>query len=163
MDKTFRSWKLGRDSGSLKETIYNHLDYVWSVGVLEHEWAASGGKGDKTIFVYETDQSAKLWLRHRFTGHDSWITALFFLHSGTLMSGSDDASIRLWDVIRGTLLRVLPQDDSITCISSARVDEDNEIVIFGDAQGKLSYLDTKTRETTHLLPKILSGQGKDST
>ena len=68
MDKTVRSWDL--TSGRNIETIYNHVDYVQSLGLLPDRWVASGGRGDKAIFVYETDSKGKLWRRHRFDGHE---------------------------------------------------------------------------------------------
>ncbi len=76
LDKTVRSWNLGRRAAV--ETIYNHLDYVESLGLLADKWVASGGRGDKAIFVYETDRQGKLWRRHRFDGHEGWVTHLVF-------------------------------------------------------------------------------------
>lgn len=57
-------------SGNLKETIYNHVDYVQSLSVLANQWVATGGRADHAIFVYETDAAGKLWKRHRFDGHE---------------------------------------------------------------------------------------------
>ena len=76
LDKTVRAWNAVE--GSLLETIYNHLDYVESLGLLSGRWVASGGRGDKAIFVYETDGAGKLWRRHRFDGHEGWVTQLVF-------------------------------------------------------------------------------------
>ena len=97
-----------------------------------------------------------MWLRHRFEGHENWINRLLFVSRGLLVSGGEDAAIRLWDLDRGTLLRVLPQDESITCLTVAGPD----LILFGDSMGKLSYLDLDTRETIHLLPNILTGTGR---
>lgn len=54
----------------MKETIYNHLDYVQSLSVYENQWVATGGRGDKAIYVYETDEKGKLWKRFKFDGHE---------------------------------------------------------------------------------------------
>ena len=70
-------------------------------------------RGDKDIYVYETDAKGKLWRRHKFSGHEGWVTQLHFVAEGTdsraaaavLASGSEDASVRLWCLVRGTLLR----------------------------------------------------------
>ena len=78
-DKTVRSWDLGRDEDDKAvETLYNHLDYVESLGLLSGEWVASGGRGDKAVYAYETDGAGKLWRRWRFDGHEGWVTHLVF-------------------------------------------------------------------------------------
>ena len=64
------SLNFSKESGSLKETIYNHVDYVQSLSVYEREWVATGGRGDKAIYVYETDEKGKLWKRFKFDGHE---------------------------------------------------------------------------------------------
>ena len=71
-----------------------------------------------------------------------------------LASGSEDASVRLWCLTRGTLLRVLLQDEAVTCLAQAGPD----LLLFGDRMGKLSFLDLGSRETTHLLPNVLVGK-----
>jgi len=171
MDKTVRSWSLGPEEGEESETtrrpletIYNHLDYVQSLAADSGQnWVASGGRGDKDIYVYETDVKGKLWRRHKFSGHEGWVTQLLFVSEGSgsskaavLASGSEDAGVRLWCLVRGTLLRVLPQDEAVTCLTQAGPD----LLLFGDRVGKLSFLDLGSRETTHLLPNILVGTGR---
>ncbi len=84
----FRSWNLKeREGARLLETIWNHLDYVESVGLFAERWVASGGRGDKTIFVYETDEKGKLWRRHKFQGHEGWVTQLVF--AGNHLQGEE--------------------------------------------------------------------------
>ncbi len=90
-------------------------------------------RGDKDIYVYETDANGKLWRRHHFTGHEGWVTQLAFVEGGdakptTLVSGSEDSTIRLWCLLRSSLLRVLPQDEAITCMAMAGP----ELALFGD-------------------------------
>ena len=154
MDKTVISWDIAQ--GSVIEKIYNHVDYVQSLAVQPDKWVASGGRGDKAIYVYETDAKGKLWKRHKFEGHDGWVNQLVFVDPDSLASGSEDASIRVWDLKRGTLLRVFRQDEAISCLTLAGPD----LLLFGDRAGKLSYLDLETRVTVHLLPNILIGTGK---
>ena len=79
-------------------------------------------RGDKDIYVYETDAKGKLWRRHKFSGHEGWVTQLHFLADGAdraavLASGSEDASVRLWCLVRGTLLRDTPASSMLvfTC------------------------------------------------
>ena len=124
-----RSWNLNTRTNI--ETIYNHVDYVESLGLLPERycrtsilkrkdyqlnlidillrWCASGGRGDKSIFLYETDSAGKLWRRAQFEGHEGWVTHLLFLDENLLISGSEDATVRFWDLRRMALMRVIPQ------------------------------------------------------
>ncbi len=78
----------------------------------------------------------------------------------TLISGSEDATVRVWDLRCGQARRVLRQDDAITCLALAPavaissgggggggggLARDEELIIFGDKTGKLSYLDVEER------------------
>ncbi len=63
------------------------------------------------------------------------------LDEHTLVSGSEDATVRVWDLRCGRVRRVLRQDEAISCLAILVPD----VLVFGDAAGKLSLLDLDTR------------------
>ena len=60
------------------------------------------------------DKSVKLWnprtgkLIHSMTGHTGWVQALSFSNDGIYVaSASDDETVRVWDVVTGSCIKVL--------------------------------------------------------
>ena len=150
-------------------------DYV---SYSEVDTVATGGKGDREIFVYKANKAGKLTKLHCLRGHTGkqtadivnkqltlmilgWIIQLLFDTEDHILSGSEDATIRLWDLVTGDVIHVLPQDAGISCMAASKLKgKENDILLFGDREGKLSYLDLETLQVIHLLPNILIGTGK---
>ncbi|QQP57001.1 Uncharacterized protein FKW44_001850 [Caligus rogercresseyi] len=130
----------------------NHFDYINAL-YADEQFVATGGKGDKLIFVYEA-QSLKP--KYKLEGHTGWITGLF-VQDSILISSSADQCIKTWNLTNGSLLRTFEEDAGITVMLPAK-----ELILFGDAQSKLSFLNRSTGETLHLLPNILIGTGRYS-
>lgn len=90
-----------------------------------------------------------------------WIIQLLFDTEDHLLSGSEDATIRLWDLVTGDVIHILLQCAGISCMATSKLKgKENDILLFGDREGKLSYLDLETLQVIHLLPNILIGTGK---
>ena len=60
------------------------------------------------------DKTVRLWnprtgkLLHELRGHEGWVKALAFSHDGCyLASASDDDTVRVWDVVKGTCIKTL--------------------------------------------------------
>ena len=104
---------------------------------------ATGGKGDREIFVYKAGKAGKLTKLHCLRGHTGWIIQLLFDTEDHLLSASEDATIRLWHLVSGELIHVLPQDTGISCLAASKF-KPNDVILFGDRDGKLSYLDLET-------------------
>ena len=62
---------------------------------------ATGGRGDREIFVYKASKAGKIAKQHCLRGHTGWIIQLLFDTENHLLSGSEDATIRLWHVGSG--------------------------------------------------------------
>ena len=74
-----------------------------------------------------------------------WIIQLIFDSEDHLVSGSEDATIRLWDLISGDVIHVIPQDTGISCLVASKLKgQEDDVVLFGDRDGKMSYLDMQT-------------------
>lgn len=122
---------------------------------------ATGGKGDREIFVYQASKEGKLTKMHCLRGHTGWIIQLLFDTENHLLSGSEDATIRLWHLTSGELIHVIQQDAGISCLAASKLKgKENDVMLFGDRDGKMSYLDLETLQVLHLLPNILIGTGK---
>ena len=68
------------------------------------DYLATGSR-DKTIKIWEV-RNGRCVLT--LTGHDNWVTDLFFHQNGKfLLSVSDDKSIRIWDLSNGRQYRKL--------------------------------------------------------
>lgn len=69
-----------------------------------------------------------------------------------LVSGSEDATIRLWDLISGDVIHVIPQDTGISCLVASKLKgQEDDVVLFGDRDGKMSYLDMQTLTVSLIL------------
>ena len=65
---------------------------------------ATGGRGDLEIFVYKASKTGKFAKQHCLRGHTGWIIQLLFDTENHLLSGSEDATIRLWHVVSGKII-----------------------------------------------------------
>ena len=89
-----------------------------------------------------TYNNLKLIAHHNVLG---WIIQLIFDSEDHLVSGSEDATIRLWDLISGDVIHVIPQDTGISCLVASKLKgQEDDVVLFGDRDGKMSYLDMQT-------------------
>jgi len=165
-DCTFRTWDL--KTGNEINRVQHHRDYIQSIKVKEVNItglgedgevtaAVTGGAADHLICVYCTDDSGELKKRFTLEGHSGWINKLD-LTDTMIISGSQDCTIKLWDLATGDLLQSLQQDAEISCLSLFPLKEN--YVIFGDGESKLSLLDLNTGTTLHLMPNTLVGTGR---
>ena len=71
------------------------LDSPWlQCLAVAGDWAATGGQGDKKIFVYRVDSRGRLTRLHTCCGHTGWVRRIAILHT-TMLSGSSDMTIRV--------------------------------------------------------------------
>jgi WD40 repeat protein len=91
------------------------------------------------------DLKNKKWPTHvTFERHSSVITSIAVLSEGRIMSGSKDASIKLWDLKKGTCIKTFKGDSaSINCLTVLS----DEQIVGGTEDGTLKIWDLNT----HLL------------
>jgi len=161
MDFSLKSWNL--ETQKQIDSATDHCDYVQCLAVKtgEFDMIATGGRGDREIFVYKASKAGKFTKQHCLRGHTGWIIQLLFDTENHLLSGSEDATIRLWHVGSGEMIHVISQDAGISCLAASKLkNKQDNVILFGDREGKLSYLDLETLQVLHLLPNILIGTGK---
>ena len=119
--------------------------------------AVTGGAADHLIAVYNTNDDGALHKRFTLEGHSGWINNIEITNT-VIISGSQDCTIKLWDLRTGELLQSLIQDAEISCLRLFPLLEG--FVIFGDGESKMSLLDLATGRTIHLMPNTLVGTGR---
>jgi len=165
-DCTFRTWDL--KSGEALSKVNDHRDYIQSLKVKEVNitglgvdgdvtTAVTGGAADHLICVYNTDEDGSLNKRFTLEGHSGWVNKLDITNT-MIISGSQDCTIKLWDLATGDLLQSLIQDAEISCLCVFPLMEG--FVIFGDGESKISFLDLSSGQTIHLMPNTLVGTGR---
>ena len=105
---------------------------------------------------------------------EGWVVSLSFMvvdgnqDSGYLVSGSQDATIKIWNLKDGSCLQTLDQCAGITCMLKSP-QHGQHLYLFGDMEGKLSFVDLDNSwkmsedyepDSIHILPNILIGTGK---
>lgn len=163
-DKSLRSWDL--ETGEALCEARDHRDYIQCctasrvlVSGLGEELSlvATGGAADHLAVVYRTDDQGSLIRRFVLSGHSGWVNCIVITES-LIVTGSQDQSLKLWDVTSGELLRTLPQDAEISCLSQFPSLPSH--LIFGDGESKLSLLDMAQGTVLHLMPNTLVGTGR---
>eukprot|EP00040_Diaphanoeca_grandis_P028189 m.162185 g.162185 ORF g.162185 m.162185 type:complete len:422 (+) comp31266_c1_seq2:581-1846(+) len=81
-------------------------------------------------------------------GHDSSVTSLCTLHDGRLASASDDATIKIWDASKGTLIKTLDNRMApIYCLST--LPDPN--LIAGGSDTDITIWDTRSAKAVKVL------------
>eukprot|EP00092_Neocalanus_flemingeri_P075476 GFUD01093493.1.p1 GENE.GFUD01093493.1~~GFUD01093493.1.p1 ORF type:complete len:511 (+),score=129.28 GFUD01093493.1:81-1613(+) len=165
-DCTFRTWDL--KTGKALSKVSDHKDYIQSMKVKEVcitglgedgevTAAVTGGAADHLINVYNTNEDGALTKRFTLEGHSGWVNNIDITNT-MIISGSQDCTIKLWDLETGELFQSLKQDAEISCLRLFPMLEG--YVIFGDGESKMSLLDLGSGRTIHLMPNTLVGTGR---
>jgi WD40 repeat protein len=87
----------------------------WSVQFLPNSTQVAIAQADNNITLYD---SANGDLIRTFTGHSGSVNDIDVSDDGTLLlSGSEDRSLRLWDIAMGTELRRLNLDNNVLSVA----------------------------------------------
>lgn len=159
LDRTARLWDVS--TGKLERTLKGHSASVNTVAFSSDGKLAASGGDDNLVKIWDLadlsegpvyypgrnlDGEGKyLWdvldasargPKRTFRGHSNWMTTVAFSPDparGTVLSGSRDGSLRLWDVSTGT-----EQGQFIGHkgpVLGAAVSKDGELVLSGGADG----------------------------
>jgi hypothetical protein len=113
-----------QSGATFKETFAIPCKYLWAI-TMTHDSkiiaSSGGGSGSGSIQTWDSTSGA---LRTSLQGHRSYITCLAFFKNGSLVSGSLDKTVRLWDLASPATL-ILEHDASVACIS---LSTDNKII-----------------------------------
>jgi len=84
------------------------------------------------------------------SGHTDWVRSLAFWPDGTsLVSGSDDRTIKLWDMQTGGVVKTFY--GHIDCILSVSISADCTTIASGSRDGTIHLWDIQTEECYHVI------------
>ena len=104
-DQTLRTWSVP-DGRPLAQTRTD--SEIRAITWLDQSAQIASGGADKLMSVWRLDAAkSDLTLLRNFEGHEGPVTALDTVPSvkGQIISGSEDGSLRLWDVAEGRMIR----------------------------------------------------------
>ncbi|CAE6383894.1 unnamed protein product [Rhizoctonia solani] len=149
-DQTIRLWDLNTHRHMYQPLLRNHL--VYSIAFSpDAKFIASGGGHyslDSSAFSVQLANVQNMTAAaNLFKGHTSFIYSVQFSPQGTsLVSGSVDKTIRIWDVERGTTI-VGPLKGHTDSVRSVALSPDGSQILSGSFDHTPRLWDTRSGET----------------
>ena len=101
-------------------------------------WLAADGD-NHNIYIWDISTESKIYT---LTGHEGKISGLAFRRNGDLISGSEDGTVRLWNVSEERELQRL--QDGFGQVTSIALSPDEQQVVFGATDGTLRLWEVDT-------------------
>lgn len=124
MDRTIRVWNYR--TGECMRTLEGHTDGV--VCISANRTLLVSGSADATVKVWNFEQGSS----HTLRGHTDWVNAVQLYRGRWVFSGSDDTTVRLWDLTTFTCVRIfrghVGQVQSVSVMSSGNGMTDDEFI-----------------------------------
>ncbi|RKP24737.1 WD40-repeat-containing domain protein [Syncephalis pseudoplumigaleata] len=124
MDRTIRVWNYR--TGECMRTLEGHTDGV--VCISANRTLLVSGSADATVKVWNFEQGSS----HTLRGHTDWVNAVQLYRGRWVFSGSDDTTVRLWDLTTFTCVRIfrghVGQVQSVSIMPSGNGMSDEEFL-----------------------------------
>eukprot|EP00607_Mallomonas_marina_P007998 CAMPEP_0182417272 /NCGR_PEP_ID=MMETSP1167-20130531/1701_1 /TAXON_ID=2988 /ORGANISM="Mallomonas Sp, Strain CCMP3275" /LENGTH=314 /DNA_ID=CAMNT_0024590697 /DNA_START=1352 /DNA_END=2296 /DNA_ORIENTATION=- len=134
-DESIRLWDV-RLALSLSRYSCDRLGLAWQVKFCPLDYYFLSGHRKGVGAIWSTDRPSPLRL---LTGHRSDVTCVAWHPASTLaLTGSDDRSVRLWDMRCGSAVRVMPTPSPPGCLALSR---DGFSVAAGTQEGSVCLWD----------------------
>jgi WD40 repeat protein len=130
-----------------KKILLGHTGRVFAL-TFSHDgnWLASGGSGDNEIRVQSVSSEGEI---HTLVGHEGKINALAFRKNGELISGSDDGTVRLWNIPESRQIHQFNGGGGQ--ITSLSVSPDDRLLVTGKSDDTLKLWEIDTAQLLRTL------------
>eukprot|EP01102_Stenamoeba_stenopodia_P011632 TRINITY_DN3595_c0_g4_i1.p1 TRINITY_DN3595_c0_g4~~TRINITY_DN3595_c0_g4_i1.p1 ORF type:complete len:338 (-),score=55.71 TRINITY_DN3595_c0_g4_i1:92-1105(-) len=141
-DHTLKVWNM--KSRTVVHNLEGHSDYVHGVIALKDNKTVASASYDMTVRIWDviTGQCLRI-----LKGHEKEVRGLAVLSDGTLLSASEDGTVREWSKTQDECVSITQLQYEITCMKGLR---DGSVVIGGD-DGQVEVRKTWLSQSPRLL------------
>jgi len=119
----------------------------WTLGLACWKDTVALGLGSGDIITLDRITGSQTAI---FSGHTGWVETLTFSSDGrSLVSGSDDTTIMLWDVQTGGVIKIFHGHTGWVC--SVSISADNTTIASGSDDSTIRLWDILTGECCHIM------------
>jgi WD40 repeat protein len=125
-------------TGAEERTLTGHSDGVTAVAVTPDGRRAISASYDRTLKVWDLDQTSFGLEERTLTGHGSGVRAVAVTPDGRrAIPASSDKTLKVWDLSTGKELASIVLDGSLYCLAVAT---DGLTIVTGDGAGSVYCL-----------------------
>jgi len=104
-DWTVRLWSTIADDASSSAVLRGHTDSVLAIASDAVSAIVISGAKDCTVRAWAPGQGVECLAT--FEGHENWVQSVVCITRSLIASGSDDKTVRLWDLESGVCMHIL--------------------------------------------------------
>lgn len=166
-DYTVKFWDVG--TGQALKTLQGYTSWVWSVAWSPDGTILASGSADCTVKLWDVNKTysesehtesglvassstecISTQVLRTLPGHTNWVRSVAWSPDGTILaSGSDDYTVKLWDVPTGQVLRTLQEHTNWVC--SVAWSPDSTMLASGSADCTVKLWDIRTGRVLNTL------------